>query len=315
MQSSSSRPIFCPVRDCTLPGLASNEICLRWVVFVAEALVASMNKTDPERGKMALAARRVSNYRHMRQMIASSDSWSRTSTIFGLAMAATTEFRSGDSAVAAKHLGIAYELLKRKEGLRMIQTMRFAEGMIVLHALVSIKLPLFTRRHEVEDAVDRWQRSMMMMSEKKAWVILPKDLRGYLSIRVYGQWRTQIAIMHMLNCILTNSNADEGETYLVSLDRVIRGSQGSAVLSPLAILAMLCSCAAEMGWWSLHKDTALRSWETVELLALMELAPKLQATIVVFRTSRTIEGRVPDFDIEAARNEIFSAWELRSNHS
>jgi hypothetical protein len=88
--------IFCPVRDCTLLGLVTNEMCLRWIVFVAEVILASKRDTDPESGKMAIAARRASNYQYMRQTIANSENWTRTSTVFGLSVASTAEYRAGD---------------------------------------------------------------------------------------------------------------------------------------------------------------------------------------------------------------------------
>jgi hypothetical protein len=315
LHGTSSRPIFCPVRDCTLPGLATNEMCLRWIVFVAEVILASKRDTDPESGKMAIAARRASNYQYMRQTIANSENWSRTSTIFGLSVASTAEYRAGDPSLGRKHLEAASELLKRKEGFKIIQTMTFSEGMIVLNAFVTIGVSIFARRCDIEDAVDRWRRSMMTFGNNKVRTMIPKKLRGYFGIQVPGQWRTQMAILHMLNCILVSSKVDEGEEFINNFDRMVRGSQGSAVLSSLAVLSMLCSCAVEIGWWNVQTETPLRSWETIEFLALMELAPRSRTAVMAFLASRAVEGWMVDFDVEAVRTEIISTWNLRGCHS
>ena len=270
-------------------------------------------RIDPVSGEIAIATKRASNYKRMREMMANSDNWDRTSTVFALVVTALSEFRAPDTAATRKHLTVAIELLKRKDGLRTIQNMSFAEGMIVLYALASLPLPLFEKRSDVRSALNRLVSMTAMSRKAKRQLVVPKDLMADIESRPSTQWGPQMACLHVLNCILLRCSWVDAEEYVRTVDRMARESRGSGSLSPGAIFFMLCSCAEQMGWWVDHPEGPLRTWETIELVTLMNLGSRTR--IMAFLTSRLVEGPIIDIDIEGAKAEITHNWEVRNKQS
>ncbi|ETI20036.1 hypothetical protein G647_09051 [Cladophialophora carrionii CBS 160.54] len=313
---TSDRPSFCPTRDCTVPQLATNAVYVRWLAFVAEMMTISMTKTDTLTGKMAIAARRATNYRLMRRMMADADNWDRTSTVFSLIVAAISEFRAGDASVAKKHLAMATGLLERKRGLMTIQEMEFTEGVIILYAFTSLQLPILETSASLAGALERWRTTTSMLkSEKMQGATVPGRLITELALPTRPQWGPQLACLHILNCILSRCSEEDGQEYVENLTRMTSGSRGTGKLAPVAIFFMLCSCAERMGWWHARTAGPLTTWETIELIALMYFAPRKRVDFMAFLASRIHKGPMLDLDINEVEAEIVLNWELKhGNH-
>jgi hypothetical protein len=89
------------------------------------------------------------------------------------------------------------------------------------------------------------------------------------------------------------------------LKEMTKGSRGSGILAHAAVSFMLGCCAQKMGWWKLpqSKDQST-SWETVELIALMNLAPGMRTFVLAFLAIRISDGPIFQIDKKAVEAEI-----------
>ena len=269
----------------------------------------SATTTDHRICRMAITARRAANYRHVREMMVNSNNWARMSTVFSLVVTGIAEARAGDTIVARKHMRIAIDLMKKDQDLRTIQMVEYTEGVTALHGFTCIDLPLFEERSDIEDASGRLEKTTMMLRKKQIQVSIPEGLRTCFECQNGMQWGSQMANLHAVVCILSRVKADQGREYIERVDEMVRGSQNSGALSQQAFLFMLCACAARMGWWNTQYKGRLRSWETVELLVLMGLAPGWRADVLAFLTSKISEDWTFHFDIDVMKSDIIRRWE------
>lgn len=261
---------------------------------------------DPYKGKMATTARRATNYHHMREVMADPANWSRTSTVYGLTVAAIAEDRAADIDLARKHLRIAINLLNHHEGLRTIQTMTLAEGSIILSAFVNISLPLFRHRRDIEEAFKKLEENIQALNSVVIDVKLPQGLRQYFSSHQPVQWGPQMAILHLLTLTLSRCSSADGQEFLRQLDHMAKSSQGAGPLTSLAILFMLCACAAKMGWWNNSQQTPFRCWETIKLVALMGFAPISRGCVIDYLARRLLTGVIArSGGLQLVKAEVF----------
>jgi hypothetical protein len=288
---------------------------VRWLAFVAEMMLMSASKVDPVKSKMAIASRRATNYQSMRQLMAESDNWDKTSTVFSLVVAAIAEFRAGDALVARKHLKMAVELLDRRKGLRTIQEMAFTEGMIVLYAFTSLDLPILRSSRDLDGSLRRWMRAMTLFEILgKMEVGMSKELRAEFVPTSSGkQWALQLACLHALSSVLSRCTRVEAGEYVRILENMAKSSRGlGGALAPVAIFFMLGSVAERMGWWHTGLDNPWTSWETIELIALLNLAPRTRMSVLTFLASRILDdGSMLEVDVDEIEAEIFVNWDLK----
>ena len=307
----SDHPHFCPVRDCSIPQLATSSVFVEWVMFVAEVMILQAGQVDPYKGKVAVITRRISNYRHLRELMSESGDWTDDSTVYALVSAAFGEASTGDFATARRHTRAAVEILRQRRGLGTIQSMTFSEGCIILFALVSIGVPLLQYREEMEAAYERFENNVRMFGNVAIDATLLRGLRQYLMPKDSAQWSSEMANLYLLVSTLSRCNETDGKEFVMRLEMMIIGSQGSGSLSPLGIFFMICSCAERMSWWNTQHDNPFRSWEAVELVALTTAAPFARHRVLEYLSMNFLVGGKQNLlDMQIIQNEVSETWDM-----
>jgi hypothetical protein len=104
IHGTSSTSLFCPVRIASLVGIASNEIWLRWMLYLVEHRRTQLRGESID-SSSTLLRRRTSNYRAMQQTIAVSDPSNLSDEVFySLVSAGAAEYRVNRPNTATKHL-------------------------------------------------------------------------------------------------------------------------------------------------------------------------------------------------------------------
>jgi hypothetical protein len=260
-----------------------------------------------------LLAHRASVYGLVRKMMQDRGNWLLDGTLFSLTAVAIVEHRSGEPVLARRHLSATIELLRLRDGLITIQGLRFITGMGIFNGFVTIDLPLWRTRIELSEAVGRAERKLKLLQVRRQTMSLGAVLRPYFGTDVRGQVGAQIAILHVMSCMTMGGGAEE---YVRALEEMVSNSQGHSLLSPLAVLFMMCSCAKEQGHWNISAETPLKSWETIEFVALLSLAPICRLRIMGMLSERLLNGneRTPLSYVEMSevKQEIMGNWESKS---
>ncbi|KPI40474.1 uncharacterized protein AB675_7731 [Cyphellophora attinorum] len=101
---TTPKSLFCPVRISSLVGIASNEIWLRWMLYLVEHRRTQLRGESID-SSATLLRRRTANYRAMQQIIAVSDPSTLSDEVFySLVSAGAAEFRVNRPSTATKHL-------------------------------------------------------------------------------------------------------------------------------------------------------------------------------------------------------------------
>ena len=178
--------------------------------------------------------------------------------------------------------------------------MDFTEGMIVLYAFTTLELPVLRTLAELEEVLRRWKETMAMLTKSgDIKLAISQKLRSELDLMATGsQWASQMACLHILSCGLSKITKDEAEEYIRDLDSVTQASRGKSTLAPVALFFMLGSCAQRMGWWHIQPYTPMTSWETIELVVLMSLAPRTRLSLLAFLACRLNGGKYCEIDMK-----------------
>jgi hypothetical protein len=103
--------LFCPVRISSLVGIASNEIWLRWMLYLVEHRRTQLRGESPD-SSPTLLRRRTANYHAMQRFVEVSDPSTLSDEVFyGLVSAGAAEYRVNRPDTATKHLAAGLMLV------------------------------------------------------------------------------------------------------------------------------------------------------------------------------------------------------------
>ena len=264
--------------------------------------------------KVTLLTHRSAAYTEVRKLMQDKRNWTLDLTAFSLIVTAIAEHRTGDPSQAKRHLTATIDLLKSRCGLKTIQSMKFSTGMGIFNTFVTIDLPLFPSIVDLKTALAACQKTLRMLQLNHSRYELSPSLQRYLTAESRGQLGAQLAMLHVMNCILARTNPS---SFLKDLDRTLQTSQGSSgLLSPLAVLFMLCSCADRAGYWNIEAKTPLRSWEAIEFVALMNLTTKGRGGFAKMLSSRLLgcdrcEMLSTNVSLEDLADEVVVTWTVQ----
>jgi hypothetical protein len=290
---------------------------VQWIIFCAETMILSStnsNSLHHPAAKTALAARRASNYRLLRQIMADRSNWDKPSTVYDLAVTAIAEARAGESDVAKKHLSAAVELLERKRGLQSIQQMSVIEGLGVTNAFMSIPFPLFSTVKELENALDRIGIALGALEMWRSMVDVPTGLKAYIAPEMRVQWRAQVATLLIMANLLSSVSRHDAQEFIEGVEYMVISSEADGVLSPLALLFILCHCANQRRWWDLNTGSPLRIWEAIQLVAILDLAPRSRCTAFQFLSDKLNGDETVGMDFALVRCEAVVSWLTQHAH-
>ena len=273
-----------------------------------------MLNRDGTSNSITLLSHRAAANTEVRKLMQNKRNWNSDSTAFSLIVTAIAEYRAKESVLARLHLAATIDLLGSRGGLKSIQSMKFSTGMGIFNALVNIELSLYPTIGDLRAALEACRMTLEMVQLSRPCFKLNPPLRPYFGTECRGQLGAQLAILYAVSCLLMM--ADNAAPFLSNFEQTVHNSEGSKLLSPLAALFTLCSCAVRAGYWCTAATTPLRSWEAIEFVALMDLAPQGRPHVIEMLSCKLTGSDVPkimsnDF-LATVEDEIVTNWSMQN---
>ena len=195
MYYTTGASAFCPVRDTTLPSIATNEIWLSWAVLCMQRRRAELQGLDTEKDQMLLHRKRVT-YKLMNEKLnAQTEEVLSDDTLYGIVVSGVAEHRVSGPEMAKKHLEAGLMLFEMRQKRGLSQRITYPTGLVLVNGYIGIGVDNFfkhyvtlmttgssvLRRLKAMHTWNREVRQCVSMSSGKETVGDKKPVLGYPS--------------------------------------------------------------------------------------------------------------------------------------
>lgn len=207
---SSPEDVSAVIRHGTIGVVETNEIVVMWLLLVIESQVVSYQPSRRDK-TLSILTRRSLVYQIMNERLRDQNVSLTDEYIFGVAGAAASEHRMGNTANALHHMKAVRNLLDLRGGLQAVRTIRYPVDLMIVNILVEQGIDDLWRTHD--DLLKKAAKFSRWLQDVETW-----------NLRLRHFHATQAAQYQDFD---HHSDADSG--YASSADSPINDCPGSSI--------------------------------------------------------------------------------------